>query len=370
VDADDEVITNAVMAPSLSSITVQPAAHPTELSVFIFCIKLRKITSRVHHEFYARRGKSLNSGEATPISNFSSGHVYVKIYQFLDELSAWRQEAPVFSEPRSLYERPEWYDFLLEKDKLVLIRGAIHCVPRRNGHAPEDLLILCLDSAIKVIELYNQMLQLKYITWTRSYFQVIFAAGLSIIYCVSVGVDKDSASSQRRPGKALTLCSEILQYFKMEMPDAGRFSIVFEILRENLLRDFNAATSNDGGDNSARATASVAPGLESLQPTDTSNGDQRQFGSIDWNMQNANGQNNQSHPQLQPLAPPNQLPLSPISNINGQPQDFGLALDLQQQQDVLLDWPILTDEMMEHLEAGLGEFAWGVLDTDFQGWNT
>ncbi|KAI9158632.1 Positive regulator of purine utilization [Paramyrothecium foliicola] len=369
LDVDDETIINSAPTASFSSIASPSTTHPTELSVFIFCIKLRIITSRVHSEFYARRGKGGASGDATPVSHFSSGHVYVKIYQFLDELNLWRQEAPAFSQPRSLYERPEWYDFLLEKDKLVLIRGAIHCVPRRNGHAPKDLLILCLDSAIKVIELYNQMLQLKYITWTRSYFQVIFAAGLCIIYCVSVGVDKDMDRSdgQCQTAEVLTLCSQILQYFKKEMPDAGRFSIVFEILRDNLLRDNTSSSSNDGGDDGSLAPTATFPDLRVSSLTSSEH--QNQVGSMEWQPQTGGVPSEQANAHLQPLPMTAQLPLSPISNINGQPHDFGLPLELQHQQDVLLNWPTLTDEMMQHLEAGLGEFAWGVLDTDYQDWN-
>jgi hypothetical protein len=39
--------------------------------------------------------------------------------------------------------------------------------------------------------------------------------------------------------------------------------------------------------------------------------------------------------------------------------------------DELLEWPTLTDEMMEDLEAGLGEFAWGAMsgmELDINSW--
>ncbi len=58
---------------------------------------------------------------------------------------------------------------------------------------------MCLDSATQVIELYNHMLENKFITWTRGYFQVIFAAGLSDVYCVSLGLHEDIAKSEQDP---------------------------------------------------------------------------------------------------------------------------------------------------------------------------
>ncbi|KAH8656884.1 fungal-specific transcription factor domain-containing protein [Ilyonectria robusta] len=373
IDAADGTITQSTGANSLASIDIRTGSHPTELSVFIFHIKLRKVTSRIHSEFYARRSIPSSSGAATPIPHrSSSGHIYVKLYQFLNELDLWRQDAPVFDSPQSLYERVEWYDFLLEKEKLLLIRGAIHIAPRRNGQPPDDLLVMCLDSATQIIELYNRMMQIKCITWTRNYFQVIFTAGLSIIYCVSVGVHNERSRTgyMHQPVITLALCSNILRGFRQEMPDAGRFAIVFEILKDNLLKDTNiiSTLNTDQPDGGTVSHQHVSQGHElyeiNLQNRlPDSNHLAAALVEMDHSRQN----------MMDTLAPPQtqteiRSPLSQIPDDNGALSNFGyINMDLH--QDEIMDWPTLTDEMMEQLEAGLGEYAWGSMDTDFHTWD-
>ena len=59
---------------------------------------------------------------------------------------------------------------------------------------------------LRIIELYDSMACSRYIIWTRGYFQFIFAAGLSIIYCVSLGLhhrgDDAAATKTRRDSAA------------------------------------------------------------------------------------------------------------------------------------------------------------------------
>ena len=142
----------------------------------------------------------------------------MKVQNFLAQLDAWRQAAPVYSDPKSLYERPEWYDFLLEKDKSILIRGAMHTAPKLSNNAPPaDLLVLSLRCATKVILLYSEMLEKKYITWTRSYFQGIFAAGMSVIFYLSLKSDTAddlSLDTEVSPAVALQTCSQVLHTFE------------------------------------------------------------------------------------------------------------------------------------------------------------
>ncbi|KAK8055969.1 transcriptional regulatory protein [Apiospora rasikravindrae] len=358
IDAADETIADAMLSgTTLSGVPLNIDGRPTELSVFV------------------GRGLSPIDGDTIPSSQVSSGHVYVLLYQFLGELEAWRRDAPTFPEPRSLYERTEWYEFLLEKDKLLLVRGAIHTAPRRHhDQPPDDLLVMCLGCATRIIELYDSMARSRYITWTRGYFQVIFAAGLSIIYCVSLGLHHradDAAATKTR--RTLHLCNDILVSFKKEMPDAGRFAVVFSILKDHFLRDpgsslvgpasgaaggpshvGNNHTSNlqpipVGGDEPITNIPSVAVPAESGMETAVSGWQQQQGGDGCSFMMRTD---------------PNAF--DPVQADN---MAYGEGIGFGADHDLLGAWPILTDEMMEHLEAGLGEFAWGTQGMDGFAWD-
>ncbi|KAK8088765.1 hypothetical protein PG997_003726 [Apiospora hydei] len=364
IDAADETITDAMLTgTALSDVPLNADGRPTELSVFVFCIRLRRITSRIHSAFYSGRGLSPIDGDAIPSSQVSSGHVYVLLYQFLGELGTWRRDAPTFPEPRSLYERTEWYDFLLEKDKLLLVRGAIHTAPRRHhDQPPDDLLVMCLGRS-------------RYITWTRGYFQVIFAAGLSIIYCVSLGLHHrgdDAAATKTR--RTLQLCNDILVAFKKEMPDAGRFAVVFSILKDHFLRDpgsslvgpasgavggpphaSNNHTSNlqqfpVSGDGPMTKSPSVAIHAEPGMETAASSWQQQQQGGDGCSFMMPTGHN-------------------AFDPVRADSMAYGEGIGFGADHDLLGAWPILTDEMMEHLEAGLGEFAWGTQGMDGFAWD-
>lgn len=363
VDASDEYLQQFPPTQSLTDVVAISGGQPTELSVFVFCIHLRRITSRIHSEFYNGRNMASISGAATPMQHVSSGRVYVKLHQFLEELQTWRLGAPKFAEPRTLYERPEWYDFMHEKDRLLLVRGAIHTAPRRNGHPPDDLLVMCLDCATRVIELYSNMMENKWITWTRSYFQVIFAAGLSIIYCISLGVHKEATGpmGRQQPTRTLALCGDILRMFKAEMPDAGRFAIVFEVLKDNFHRDSAIQPQGEAPEDiSGMPLMHVAmdqrqPEYEATAAVDSMSGMQIPVQSWPSDVNS----------MLYPLA--GGLP-SPINTDHDQIPGFGLQPAVSD-QDMLLDWPMLTDEMMEHLEAGLGEFAWDTVGAEGYVWD-
>ncbi|RMZ69240.1 Zn(II)2Cys6 transcription factor [Pyrenophora seminiperda CCB06] len=218
VDIDDEVL-----AESSASST------PTELSVFIHCIRLRQISSSIHTSFYTGRGKE---------PRFKSvGHVYTRFSRFRTELSLWRSTMPFFPSPRSLYERPEWHDFLYEKDLMLLARGAMHnlALHSTTGAITKMIVIPCYESTSRVIELYAELMDKQAITWTRSYFQIIFTAGLTIIFCLSLEVET-SILENRDAVRILAMCHEILNFFKEKMPDAGSFAIVFGLLKDECVR--------------------------------------------------------------------------------------------------------------------------------------
>jgi hypothetical protein len=366
--ADDEVL-KAANITSLSDVSNVAPSQPTEVSVFVFCIQLRQISSKIHTEFNSGRRQAYRSAQSTPMPFTSAGYVQMKVHDFLAQLESWRQNAPVFADPNSLYERPEWYDFTLEKDKLTLFRGAMHTAPKlSNNSPPADLLALSLRSAIRVITLYSEMLEKKYITWTRSYFQAIFAAGLSVLFCL--GLDRSAADQENlspsteasSPVATLHMCSQVLHTFEKEMPDVRSFAVVFDELKDLSIRKLQQQqqqqqTSIDRSNQPAQHGYQTIPASQTTtQATDWSsfhnnytNPTQPTHHSIHPAVQNSSTDWERSYTNNTDLFPPSST--------------SGLG------QEPLLEWPMLTEEFMENLEAGLGEYAWGFAGDDLYPWN-
>jgi hypothetical protein len=345
--ADDEAL-KAANINSLSEISDIAPSQPTEVSVFVFYIKLRQVSSRIHTEFSSGRRQSSRSANSTPMPPTSAGYVHMKVHTFLDQLDSWRQSAPVFSNPKSLYERPEWYDFLLEKDKSILIRGAMHMAPKLSNNAPpSDLLVLSLRSATRVILLYSDMLEKKYITWTRSYFQGIFAAGLSILFYLSMKSDAAQDTSldvEVSPAAALQTCSQVLHTFEKEMPDVRSFAVVFDELKDLSMRNMQQTH----GKTSQFAHVSV--------PADQAmTGNSHVSETTDWSI---------SHNRTQSQADTMTWDSQAIDGANWETSNLG---EFSMGEDGL-GWPLLTEEFMENLEAGLGEYAWGFAGDDHCYW--
>jgi hypothetical protein len=340
--ADDDALKLANVT-SLSSISDTPPPFPTEVSVFVFYIQLRRISSRIHTEFFNGRRQHSHSAHSTPMPFTSAGYVQVMVQEFLSQLDTWRQSAPIFATPKSLYERPDFYDFLLEKDKLILVRGAMNVAPKlRNNAPPQQLLVQALLSATRVITLYSSMLKTSYITWTRSYFQGIFTAGLSILFCINMGshVDLGPFPDGIHPHSTLQLCSEVLHSFEREMPDVRSFAIVFDELKDAVIRKVQPNPDDDTvyeqtclSTSERRLTRDFAQGVSVQQAQIQSANTTNEFNamSMDTDM--------------------NATYLNPFS---------AEAADL--------DWPIMTEEFMESLEAGLGEYAWGFAGDDLYDW--
>jgi hypothetical protein len=337
IDADDEALMTST-APTLDDMPQNTSSRPTELSIFIHCIKLRQISSRIHTRFYTGTGSGshLNSmaKRGRSSGHISIGHVYTYFSRFQMELKAWRLTAPIYPSPRSLYERPEWHDFLYEKDLMLLARGALHNIPPRSLIATgvfKEVFTACYVSARQVIELYANLMAKRAITWTRSYFQVIFTAGLTLIYCSNLDVVKVNAKDSDIQ-QSLDTCERILQFFKEKMPDAGSFTLAFELLKTECLK--NPILS----DEELRHTGSSIP-YESLDqgPTSSTSG-----------LSNVN-----MGPLTNPLAIPDMLYNPSVDlqlyDLNMGEPDFGITDNLS---------------LMTQLEAGLGEYAWGWIPMD------
>ncbi|PYH67803.1 Zn(II)2Cys6 transcription factor, partial [Aspergillus vadensis CBS 113365] len=345
-DADDEELELAGQSGVFADLdsfyrisTVQMDSMPaTETSVFLFCLRLRKITSKIHTKFQ-QKTKGIAEQEISQIELASaSGTIYLDLDELLNELESWRVSAPVFSNPKCLYERQEWYDLLLMRERLLIIRKAIDLVPKRNNVPPRDLLGICLEYSVGTITTFCAMFDQGLVTYTRSYFQTLFTAGLSVMFCVSVVEDLDyhtikSASEAVKKGE------KTLKLMVQELPDAVHYVALYEALRADILRK----TKNQRPD---------AVDGEQHIPFDTIN----QSGSIrflpDGSVNTENEppapdiQHNPPWPILTPDASTNEAQLIQLQEV---------AIESQQ-----LSWDIFGDNVFWSMEADmLGEYVYG-----------
>lgn len=343
--ADDETVRAAAEETTLSDLSALSMGKTTEVSVFVMCIQLRRVSSSVHTELSKFRMQQSCSAQSNAASFTSAGHVQTLVHHYLAELDLWRQNAPVFNPPGSLYERPEYHDFLLEKDKLNLIRGAMHIAPKHsNGSPPPDLLALCLPSAVRVIALYHGMLVKRQITWTRSYFQGIFTAGLSVLFCLSLN-PATTSPGDIGPTHALVLCSQILHMFQKEMPDVQSFGKVFDELMDLLNRKLQAPV-----DRGLQPPPTVPGGCRNIVQPDIENGPQ-------WMGYSA------ERPMFYDAVRDSGTQAAPGLEFSD------LEFTLESLGEDGIEWPLHNEEFMESLTAGLGEYAWGFGGDDTHLWD-
>lgn len=242
--SDREIRSAADYAPDLDSFCRNRAPiEPNDMSVAIYCVRLRQITSRIQYETIKLLNMCPSPGSGKK-PFLEPGRVFTVVETFSRELTEWRNSAPRFEQPRSLYERGEFYDLLEARERLLLVRKAVDLIPKRNGLPPDFILRLCLQCAVRAILLYSDLFRRSLITYTRSYFQTIFTAGLSVLFCISVSTGLKNADI--REGKeALDPCEETLKQMAAQLPDASPFTAVFEGLRVSIAQKL-AERSSDG----------------------------------------------------------------------------------------------------------------------------
>lgn len=257
-EADDDEVARAVgLSPDLDTFCQQRLpVRPNEMSVLLLCVRLRQVSSRIQTQFAALTRTSSLSCDADELL-FGTGRVYVMVDKMLRELEAWRSTCPVFDHPKCLFERQEWYDLLLARERINLIRKAIDFIPKRNGVPPKHMLDLCLESASQTILIYSDMFSRSLITYTRSYFQLLFTAGLSILFCISVGTGLDAVKICEVQ-KTMTICQDTLAAMVGRLPDARRYLAVFEALKQNILTKLGGVVQN-GSVVSSPAPVNSAP---------------------------------------------------------------------------------------------------------------
>lgn len=240
VDIDDEDLDAAQSVSSLDVFTTGPG-H-SELTVFFTSVRHRQITSKIHS-----RLRLSPSTERSSIT--ASGRIYIDLYQLLDELDSWRETVPAFDHPQCVYETKDWSDLRWMRERLLLVRKAMDLVPKRGNSPPADLVSLCLDNAIQVIAIFCRLYSSKQITYTRSYFQTLFTAGLSVIFCLS-----GQAGTENRGMDALAQCQHALKQLGHDLPDAVQYVAIYEALYRHL-------------QSTASSTVDYLPGPDSNWPS-------------------------------------------------------------------------------------------------------
>ncbi|EAA62454.1 hypothetical protein AN5294.2 [Aspergillus nidulans FGSC A4] len=178
VDANDdqlEAAEGSITDLDLFQLTPQARIGNTELAVFFTSIRHRQITSKIHNLFQSE-GHSDGAPSVT-----AAGRVYTNLYRLLEELNLWRRSVPVFERTQCVYETQDWFDLRWMRERLILVRKAMDLVPKRGNSPPRDLLLLCLQNATQIIVIFCRLYESQQITYTRSYFQTLFTAGLSVV---------------------------------------------------------------------------------------------------------------------------------------------------------------------------------------------
>ncbi|KAK7453009.1 hypothetical protein Landi51_04004 [Colletotrichum acutatum] len=204
----------------------------TEMTVFFISVRLRQISSRIHSEFSRLACNYIQPSKA----HLAPGHIYTTLSCLMQDLQHWRDDCPVFQQPKCLYESQDWYDLLLAREKLYLVRRAIDLMPKRAGKAPRHISNLCLKTALQTIWAYSKLCQQRPLTThTRSYFHMMFTAGLSVLFCVSTAtkLEKEGLSDA---SAGLIQCEETLKNMAEQLPSAKHYVAVFEALRRNTTR--------------------------------------------------------------------------------------------------------------------------------------
>lgn len=353
-DADDEEIEAAERSgsfPDLDSYcaisALASASEPrnTEMSILLACLRLRQITSRIHSEF---GDKMIHSHAGRSIT--TRGSIYSKLERLLDQLQQWRCSSPVFNDPRCLYEMQEWHHLLYLRERLLLIRKAIDLVPKRNSSPPRDLLSLCLHSAVDAITIFCRLFKDKKITFTRSYFQMLFTAGLSVMYCLSVVKDFDFETVVTGT-QSVTICEDALQHMMKELPDAKRYVAVFEALRTYIIRKYVSALNHHSQSEPLLRTAESILSLQrtELSSSSTSHNPQPSLSTAGLNslLHTTNPSNDSQYLQ-------NEFDIMSIPHTDTQ-----MHPDAPVSEGSILSFDIFGDDALWNMEAGLSEYACG-----------
>ncbi|KAL3440445.1 fungal-specific transcription factor domain-containing protein [Aspergillus insuetus] len=341
---DDEIEAAEGSVPDLDIFQVSPRSQveTTDLSVFFLCIRLRQITSKIHSLFQYKKPSSADAtGSLSSLT--APGRIYTNLYRLLQELDDWRRSVPFLEHPRCLYESQDFYDLRWMRERLLLVRKTMDLIPRRGHLPPRDLLTLCSQYATGTITVFCRLYESQRLTYTRSYFQTLFTAGLSVVFYLSVVAEPDQTTVDQAVD-ALSQAERVLKQMGDELPDAVQYVTVYEALYRHTLEKlrqsgrwggFRTHATDHAPDSSDNYDAAgVIQSLSLPHAPLISSSDPRVL--VDW-----------------PLPTPNSLAgaggtgvtmVGSQENIPDEAFSFGA-----------LFW----DDTMWSMEAGLGEYAYG-----------
>ena len=325
---------------SASSLTSVPT-RTTEMSIFFACLKLRQITSRIHDEFGGKVARQEARNDAT-----ARGTIYYRLDKLLQELQQWRSSTPVFQCPQNLYQMQEWYDLLCLRERLLLVRKAIDIVPKHGNIPPRDLLSLCLECAVGAIKCFCGLFDQKKITFTRSYFQMLFTAGVSVMFCLSVVKDFDQVSINRGT-EAVIIGENALKRMSEELPDAKRYVAVYEALRRYVIRKYSRQLQVDPSRNTHLVADEENESSRPIVPDTALN-------TTFWPGDNYSGALGIPNPGQSYTAS-----FQPFVDTAFTPAGASIQGATIRSEDSILSWDIFENNALWDMEAGLNEYAYG-----------
>ncbi|KAL4747771.1 hypothetical protein BDW72DRAFT_209390 [Aspergillus terricola var. indicus] len=334
VDANDEQLEAAegsITDLDLFQLTPQARAGNTELTVFFTSIRHRQITSKLHSLFQSK-GHSDGAPSVT-----AAGRVYVNLYHLLEELNLWRRSVPVFEHPQCVYETQDWFDLRWMRERLILVRKAMDLVPKRGISPPRDLLSLCLQNAIQIIVIFCRLYESQQVTYTRSYFQTLFTAGLSVLFCLS-SIDSPESGTINQAMDALARCEYSLKELGRVLTDAAQYVAVYEALYRHISQKFRQSGL---WDRAVPASTDPRPGF--AQPNA------------------GNGADAESLTQTHLLSGLDSLNESPLPALSSMPLGTEALADGQASNtaELFSFGSLFWDDTVWSMEAGLGEYAYG-----------
>ncbi|KAF5710992.1 transcription factor [Fusarium globosum] len=349
-DEELEAASQNVQSLDSFSYTREPNVQ-NEMTVFFISVRLRQISSHIQTEFSKLRRKISN----TRSKHLLAGHIHVVMTKLFKELKDWRNSNPIIQEPSCLYETQEWYDLLIARERLSVLRRAIDLVPKVNGSPPKEILTVFLRSALETIERYHIICQKReMMTHTRSYFHMLFTAALSVMYCISVS-KKLTLEDMRASHQGLLRCQELLNSVARQLPDAKSYVSVFEALHRDVsqrlwpnVRDMPGNVpvdpamgfSNDISNFNGRSfspdlgTNTLSNGLANMPDFSTN----RQF--FDHGLQ----------PRTNMMDSVNQFDV-PEQDGNGISEDY--------QDGSSVNWALLNYDSLWNMESALGQYVYG-----------
>lgn len=376
---DAELIAASALYPDLATFESRySGSTPNEMSVFLACIRLRQITSRIQR-FASVTAKGSSRHAPGQVQLLAMGNVYRGLDELLVALDDWLASTPMLTSPKCLYEKREYFEFLHAREQLLLMRRAMEVVPKRKGVPPQHLLALSLKTATRGIELFSALFERNAITYTRSYFAFLFTAGLSIMLSVSVSDGTlDDCNYTGPSSKALVTCEDTLRRLGEKLPDAKPYVTVFEALHRNVAKGSHQKSR------STRQSTTFTPSWTSHRFTATESALEKQH----LHPQDVEPQAVQSSHFIQNDRPQDQyLELAPRAapsmNTTGAswPHSSDMNLDhagvygtgavvehapmfpvdmTSPDEYTMFPWASLTeDNPLWSMEAGLGEYAYG-----------